>query len=72
MAKELTYERSTSTVLKAVGVLNLDTGVIEFETESKRIGDLLADFDDMNVELCCKVKTKEDLELGECTDSDEE
>ncbi|MFR2774857.1 MAG: hypothetical protein ACLTBR_03405 [Anaerostipes sp.] len=72
MAKTLTYKKSTTTTLKAVGLLDLsqetidtgDSGVIS-------ISDLLSDFNDEIIELSIKIKEDKELSIGD-DDNDNE
>lgn len=72
MAKTLTYKKSTTTTLKAVGLLDLsqetidtgDSGVIS-------ISDLLSDFNDEIIELSIKIKEDKELSIGDDDNDDE-
>lgn len=73
MAKTLSYKKSTTTTLKAVGFVDAELGVMEIEGAgvSKKLSDLLKDFDGELVEINIKQKTDEELELPEPSDNDE-
>lgn len=71
MAKALTYKKSTSTTLKAVGFIDAENSTIEIEGSVVDIKTLLNDFDGEFAELQIKLKTDEDLDLSS-TDENEE
>ena len=56
MAKTLSYKKSTTTTLKAVGFVDAELGVMEIEGAgvSKKLSDLLKDFDGELVEINIK------------------
>lgn len=65
MAKTLTYKKSTTTTLKAMGLLDLSDNTIDTgESGIISIADLLADFDDNIIELSLKIKNDEELPIG--------
>lgn len=73
MAKTLSYKKSTTTTLKAVGFVDAELGVMEIEGTGvpQKLSDLLKDFDGELVEINIKQKTDEELELPEPSDNDE-
>lgn len=62
MAKEYEYKRVTTTKIKAVGTIDTDAGTIDVEGETKKITELLSDFNGGAVTLTCQVKEEEDLD----------
>lgn len=62
MARNFSYKKSTSTVLKACGRLNTTDCTILIDEDVKDLGTLLSDFDGADVEMTVKVKYDEDLD----------
>lgn len=62
--KSVSYKRTTSTALKAVGILNIQDGGSVFlctEDGDKKLSALLSDFQGAVIELSVGVKQIEDL-----------
>lgn len=57
-----TYKKSTTTTLKACGVVDIEKGTIEIDGDDKKILSLLADFNGAAIELVAKVKDEEELD----------
>lgn len=62
MSKNLTYKKSTTTALKASGILDIVNGTIDIDGVEKKVLSLLKDFDGAEVELSVKVKDEEELD----------
>lgn len=62
MSKNLTYKKSTTTALKACGILDIINGTIDINGTEKKILSLLKDFEGAEVELTVKVKDEEELD----------
>lgn len=56
------YKKSENTVLKAVGMLDVNTMSIEVDGDIKDIRTLLRDFQDKTIEMNIKVKNEEELD----------
>lgn len=63
MAKNLVFQKSTSTKLKAVGRLDIEAGVIVVDDEEKSIATLFQDFDQCDVELTIQYKDVEEFDI---------
>lgn len=63
MAKELSYKKSVSTTLKAVGLFDANAMTLEIDGSSKKLHKLLEDFDGCSLELTAKVSYHEDLDI---------
>lgn len=62
MSKNLVYKKSTTTALKACGILDVASGIINVDGADKKILSLLTDFEGAEVELSVKVKDEEELD----------
>lgn len=71
MAKSLSYKKTTTTTVKAVGYIDIEKGIIETEEGNVSFKDLLKDFDGKYGEFQMREKTDEDLEF-DVTSEDEE
>lgn len=56
------YKKSENTVLKAIGVLDINTMSINIDGDIKDIRTLLRDFQEKTIEMNVKVKNEEDLD----------
>ena len=65
MAKELTYKKSTTITLKAVGDFDYENGTIYTEGEDYRLLDLMKDFNGAHIEVSVKIANNEDLDVPE-------
>lgn len=55
------YKRTTTTAMKIVGIIDVDSMTIDVDGEEKKLSALLADFNGGGVEINIKVKDEEDL-----------
>lgn len=62
MSKNLVYKKSTTTALKACGILDVVNGIINIDGSEKKVLSLLKDFEGAEVELTVKVKDEEELD----------
>ena len=56
------YNRTITTTLKVVGIIDTDNGIITVEDEDKNLLNLIRDFNGAEVEIVVKVKSDEELE----------
>lgn len=58
----LVYKKTTTTNLKAAGVLSISDMSIDIDGEPRTLSSLLADFDAQCVELNVKIKDEQELD----------
>lgn len=65
MAKSnLSYKKATTITLKVAGMVDAKNGTINVDGEDVALATLLKDFDNLEVEISCKIKTEEDLDAN--------
>ncbi|MDE7309944.1 MAG: hypothetical protein K2N61_15045 [Lachnospiraceae bacterium] len=56
------YKRTTTTALKAVGIIDTDRMVIDIDGDEKKLSTLLSDFNGGCIEINIKTKDEDELE----------
>lgn len=56
------YKKTTTTVMKVVGILDTDNMTVDVDGEEKKLSTLLSDFNGGAIEINIKVKDEEDLD----------
>ena len=62
---KITFERTTTTKMKAVGIIDFETNTITVDGEEKKLSTLFADFNGCEVEMTMQIKDKEEFDIPE-------
>lgn len=65
MAKNLVFERTTTTKMQVTGVLDLARNLIIVDGEERKLSTLFADFNGGEVTVTVQIKDKEEFDVPE-------
>lgn len=65
MAKSFVFEKTTTTKIKAIGMIDFETNTITVDGEEKKLSTLFGDFNCCEVEMTMQIKDKEEFDIPE-------